>query len=214
MEDIVFVECEIDGRKGFRGEASTGSHFDAVATAAIFHMVETACPVAFKFNGVDLVVSEGFCHLDQLRVAYREGLEEIHRKWAESPEGMAADREYEAECEAAIALHAECMARLPNEVRDQDALVDWLVEYSNVADLTYVAKDYPAVLAALKAAGYSGNAHVGRPKEDFEDPQVMAEYIVGQAISCMGSGMPPHPGLTEKFAEKYRAKRDSLGPRF
>lgn len=106
------------------------------------------------------------------------------------------------------------MARLPEVVGDQDALIDWLVDYSGVADFTYVTKDYPTVIAALKAAGYSDNAHVGCPKEDFEDPQIMAEYIVGQAINCMEQRWSPHPGLTERFAEEYKAKRGSSGPSF
>lgn len=83
-----------------------------------------------------------------------------------------------------------------------DKVMFWLSAFTEVADDIGVTWDHAYVKALLEGAGYKENAHVGRKPHEFTARQIMGEYIVGQAINCMGIGMPPHP-VTLGFVEKY-----------
>lgn len=95
------------------------------------------------------------------------------------------------------------MRVLPNAIQSLPKTVRWLSRFSEWADYIGVNYNQQEVIATLESK-YQDGAHVGRPKEDFQaDPQVMGEYIVGQAINCLKSGMPPHP-VTQRFAKEYQ----------
>lgn len=204
-----FGKARIGGRDAYRLDVPAGVSIDEAAEAALRRANDRSLgcpPVAFSFNGVKIVAGAGD-EAGALCRRYLSELEERGRKWRESPEGVEWERA-EAERRAAdVARHARCMAELPDAAQDMDRLVDWLAEYSEVADRIHVDADFAAVLAALGAAGYAGDAHVGRPEEDFADTDVMGEYIVGQAISCMLRGMPPYPNTIKGFAREYREAR-------
>lgn len=161
--------------------------------------------IAFKFNEVSVIVSQGVT-ANQVVDAFRSRLKEDSRLYWESPEGKAEKARQEQQRLERQAKHDAIMADLPEAVGDQTRLIEWLIEYSDVADNINVTKNLSGVIAALEAAGYRENAHVtrpGQPKADFTDPSVMAEYVVGQAISALRKGMGPHPNMTHKFGTDY-----------
>ena len=93
---------------------------------------------------------------------------------------------------------------------DEPRLMEWLAAYSDAADHVGVeGKDFLRVCSVLEVLGYVEGDCVGWDKCQFENPRVMARYIVGQALNCMKSmNMGPHP-MTQSFVEKYHALKNS-----
>ena len=161
--------------------------------------------LSFEFSGITVIVRHDDI-ADDVASAYLKRWDEDARLYRESPEGQAEKARCEQERIERQEKHDACMAGLEDAAGDQTRLIAWLIEYSGVADDTTIKTDYPSVLTALEAAGYRENAHVtrpGQPKADFTDPSVMAEYVVGQAISALRKGMGPHPNMTHKFGTDY-----------
>lgn len=63
--------------------------------------------------------------------------------------------------------------------------------WERVNDLGSSAEDPSQEIRYLIAeAGIAPKVHVGRPPEDFDDPDVMAEYVLGQWAACLDSRVP------------------------
>ena len=103
------------------------------------------------------------------------------------------------------------MAELWDVAGDETKLMNWLYDFSDAADHVGVeGKDFQRVSSVLELHGYVENDCVGWDKSQFEDPRIMARYIVGQALNCMKRmNMGPHP-MTQTFVEKYHALKNSL----
>jgi hypothetical protein len=157
-------------------------------------------PVAFRFNGVDMLASPGESPWT-VAGRWHDETERRAEAYRSSPEGQRAAAEAEGRRRHAQRRTDNLMARLPGVTRDLGALVRWCVELSRAADHVGVQWGRDAAVAAIEAAGYREDAHVGRHPRGFADRQVMGEYLVGQSLSCMRKGMPPHP-IIDKFARE------------
>lgn len=83
-----------------------------------------------------------------------------------------------------------------------DLTIDWVRQFTPLADHVCAKYDKSALKRKLEQAGYKENAHVGRAREDFNDRKVTGEWIIGQVINCISSGIGPHP-IAVNFCEKY-----------
>lgn len=85
-------------------------------------------------------------------------------------------------------------------------LLGWLKSYTQIADSIYAPKVYSAWLHyKLEEAGYISSEMAGLRSRWYEENQeVLGFYIVGQAMNCLESGMPPHPILGD-FVDRYNA---------
>jgi len=179
-----------------------GTHIRKASETARRMAVTNCLPVRFKFNDVvltatrktsvasllwtfDLVTSQ---HAQSYRKSKR-GIEAARRR-----KQQIADKQ-----QAVDHLINTLEASIANGLSD---VVLWLSRFSEVADDVDVAYSEEIIIQALKSAGYVADQHVGRPKEDFTNKQLLGEYIVGQAISCLEGGMPPHP-ITQTFAATF-----------
>ncbi len=165
-----------------------------------------------KFNGVDVVVDPV---IDE-KTAYHNWLTKFNlnaEEYRNSPEGIRNAEEAKEGFNHAQAKVNLMLERIP---LDLDLLVPWLVEFAEAADHIGVEYDREKFIRYLETSGYSDKAHTNKSKlAGFKahtnnwTSREMGEYIVGQAISCVKSGMPPHPGLTKRFAEDYFVIRRS-----
>lgn len=178
-----------------------GTHIDDVSRIAWETANLDNCRVAFTFNGIDLTVEP-----------------------TDNPDTAA--KWYEAECkvraaayrasEAGRAAAAARVARLASAQKTLDALIADMGDMSDpkravafVRDLASVADDVglvwnkKSVARRLKSAGWVASANRGNAFR-ADDRENVAGWIVGQALSMMRNGMPPHPMLAD-FAEKWLA---------
>jgi hypothetical protein len=159
-----------------------------------------------NFNGVDIDITPTTTEQQALEY-FHNTLEQRHQLWLNSPEGREAVAKREQEIKHYQNEVDRLISRLPIIARNLDTLIDWLVEFSHVADDIGVRYNHHDVAHVLKTFGYQENAHCTEDKEEVKgwDRKTMGEYIVGQAINCLLRGLPPHPNLTPKFAEEYNA---------
>lgn len=83
-----------------------------------------------------------------------------------------------------------------------DDILKYFTPFVNAADDIAVTFDKSSLADLLEQYGYIDNMHVGKPSQEFDDKETMAQYILGQVVNCLRSGMPPHP-ITNSFIEKY-----------
>ena len=156
--------------------------------------------VSFNFNGVAMVVAPGEtaeAAVGRWWAQYEKNAE----AYRNSPEGRAAKAAAEAREARCQRETTDLIARLPNVVRSLPDLVRWCMALSQSAGHVGIVWKPNEVADAIEAAGWKANAHVGRPKEDFDDQTIMGEWLVGQSIDGLRRGLPPHQVIIG-FAEK------------
>lgn len=181
-----------------------GSRIDDVARKCIGMAQDCRQPIHFSFNGIELVAKSGD-NFHEISHRFKVECERKAEEYRNSPKGREQARKRALEVTRNQSKANELFDSLPSVEGNLDALLPWLVEFSEVADDVAIVVDFSVVAYRLERH-WKENAHVGRPKEDFADRRVMGEYIVGQAINCLRKGMPPHP-ITETFVKQYQAAR-------
>ena len=193
--------------KTFHYHVPAGEHIDRAIQWACKLAKQHRALIRFDFNGAVLVASpKTAAHTLQWLFAKRTG--ERASRWRQSPAGQRAAARRKQEVASKSQELADLMDSMERRIaRGYASLLHWLDDFTVVADDVAVAADLPRVRNALVALGFVGGQHVGRPKEDFDDAAVLAQYIVGQAISCMDQGMPPHP-ITTLFVTRWLEAHD------
>ncbi len=155
-----------------------------------------------NFNGIDVTVTPT-SDPDAVYAVWRGELDRRADEYRNSPEGRRSAQEAEERKQHCQREVDRLLANVPQEL---DQLVPWLAEFSDVGDHVGVVYDQDALIATLLSYGYAPNAHVTKDKKAVKHwtKQQHGEYIVGQALSCLQHGMPPHP-ITQNFAEEYLA---------
>lgn len=189
---------------------SPGEHILKSAARCIDMSKTQACLVRLHFNDIELVVDHNMT-VDEIAERYDQERELASQRWQQSAEGQQVLREQEAIQQHHQSRHDALMSELWDVAGDETKLMDWLYDFSDAADHVGVeGKDFQRVSSVLELHGYVENDCVGWDKCQFENPRIMARYIVGQALNCMKSmNMGPHP-MTQTFVEKYHALKNSL----
>ena len=192
--------------KAMTFEPLLGTEIEKACRQAVEMARQNDCKVEFQFNDVDLVAYATDTGADVAARWYAER-ESRKRKYLSSPEYAEQKRQREAE----VARKQRQVDRLLTVVEcnmTQDAWMQWVAELTDVADDVGVKVDWKKLGQDLRKHGWIRDDHV------TDDPEIkkrlavnktmMAEYIIGQVISFMDSGMPPHP-VAISFVEKYKA---------
>lgn len=185
-------------------ETLPGDYLPTVIRTALARANERGGPVRFTFNEATVDVLPG-----QSAAAIESA---IHAKWeAEAEAHRASPAGQKAAADAAVRVaelqkaHDGLMAELPAAFTSDASTIDWLERYSDPGDDTRVTgRDFGRVADALERAGYRAGAACGLEKYAYEDPRILARWLIGQALDQLRSGMPPHPGMMGNFASEYR----------
>ncbi len=186
-------------------EPLAGHHIKTSCKEAVAMAIKAGRNVSFEFNGIPLIATPQSEPV--VLVACYDFESECRRKEYEAtPEAMVAKLRREADI---LERQASCNALLESLPQTLHACpqaehVAWLKKFATVADDVGVKFDDRSLIPTLESAGYKHNCHVGQPPKWFNTRERMAEYIFGQAISCLKNGMPPHP-ITISFCDKYFA---------
>lgn len=155
--------------------------------------------VDFNFNDVLVTVRPG----DSVGYIVDKWFEDYEVKavaYRNSPEGQASALANLLRKEEAQKKTDHLIYTMRDACKNIDTLVKWLVELSDVLHTDTIWDPQQIAITLEKVYKYERNKHVGQPKEFFDDPQMIKEYIIGQSIECLYMGLPPHQ-IIHKFAE-------------
>jgi len=184
-------------------EPTPGETLDSTikVAIAIAKIQNTTCQ--FRFNGVDLEATK-YSNLAELSEIYSATL---RAQKAAKPSPPQPDP----------AMKQQAMEKTLNLLYEKgyamshDNLMEWLKCYAELADNREVAFEPHHVLGYFIRIGFRPNAETGRPAADYDDRAVMARYIIGQVLTFLEKGMPPHP-VTLSFIAQYEALPPSQPP--
>ncbi len=159
-------------------------------------------PVRMKFNGHRFRVTKRLS-MDHLVNLYWHQSSASNLRYRMSPESIAYEIKRKADIIAAQKRIDDLMDVLPFiSIENVDVLMMWIKDFVKDADDIAIRFDYDKIIRGLESMGYVEDFGVGESKEFFNMTRNMAGWIVGQAISMLKGGMPPHPML-KKFVDDY-----------
>ena len=204
------VQDLYQGTRRIEYEGRCGQHVQDAIAEVVGIARRSRCPgVWFMWNGHSRVT---VLRTDTVAAAvdrFEAAWERIRREYAASP---AARRRAEHDRRRTIrnqrAFDAAIASR-PVDMTDLDAVVEWIARWQpHIRRSTKWSA--PELLKELQRAGYVQGAHTcerdapeaAELRARLEgNRKFMGEYLVGQAMSCMASGMPPHDLYQQRVKE-------------
>ena len=181
---------------------SAGTHIGFACKEAVAMAMNKGANVEFKFNDISLTATpESTPAL--LEAKFAEESQASSERYRNSPEGKLSSRKRGVEI-ASKQTRIDALVSVLPSIADLDGIVKWIGDFANDADDIGVRYSTAAVQSAIESKGYVANDLCGNPPEFFSTRERMGRYIAGQAISCLKSGMGPHP-ISLKFCEQYFA---------
>lgn len=182
-------------------EPLCGCYINDACKEAVAQATRINQNVSFLFNGVQLVATPNTIPAD-LEAEYSKQIHANADRYAASPEGQAAEVERKRRLISAQNRVDALMAKLNDVYTNERELMRWLGQFASSADHVGVKWDQKRLAKTLRKAGYKAGDACGLNKSEYRKPRTMARYVVGQVLSCLDHGMPPHP-MTEDFVAKY-----------
>lgn len=190
-----------------------GEHIETASRNAQRIAFEKGQRVGFQFNDVRLWAFPAGSS-DIPAKFYSTVVERRHNAYLESPEGKAAQKRRDSEI-------AEKQFACDNVTNNLDSILAhnsstgvlfFIEKFCKAANDIAVTIDHKRIIASLENAGFERNAYVMPswalklqkkfwPKF-FENKNRLYKYIIGQVLSCLYNGMPPHQ-VTLHFIEKW-----------
>lgn len=195
--------AEVDGNLVF--DVGPGFHIALASQIVCAIAVTLGRPCSMTFNAVDVQALPD-SEPEELVEHYNAESDRRREEYRNSPEGKAAAAERSAEIVAKQSeidrMQRELAAASPDA--GHDFFVDWCARFGWVNDDIGVSIDRSVIISALKSAGYVQNDCTGDQFVEG-DRDVMARYIVGQALSCLNGPVGKIHPVVGSFADRYRA---------
>jgi hypothetical protein len=183
---------------------SGGTHITSACEKATAMAKQNRAMVRFNFNETALFAtpkkSPVTIEWEFQQATDRAGYRYRHSKAGRDFEAFLARQlaEHQAKIQSLITVLPLAI------VGGMDSLMTWVKKFTPAAD--YEGVFYPSywIREQLETAGYESGKHVGQKPEWFTTRQRVGEWILGQVLSSLEMGMPPHP-VAVSFCEKYFA---------
>lgn len=184
-------------------EPDSGTHIEHACKEATALAIKAGHVIPFKFNDIALTASPQ-TSWKKLAEKFHSDCEKRRTEYEQSPEGIEAAENRKSEIAIKQQTVSNLIATLPTTLKEGslDDVIDWLKRFTNPSDDIGVRFDKQKVSEIFEFHGYMENEGVGEKPDWFNTRERMGRYIIGQAINCLKSGMPPH-GITLSFIEKY-----------
>jgi hypothetical protein len=186
-------------------EPSAGTHISHACKEAAAMAIKQNCDVEFEFNGIKVTATPQSSPAS-LEADWDTKMAAEAKAYRESA-AYAAEQERRTEQVKTSQNVVNCFMDGIERVLatcSMDDVLKYFKPFVEAADDVAVTFDKTRLADLLEQYGYKDGIHVGKPQEAFKDKEVMAQYILGQVVSCLRKGMPPHP-ITNSFIEKYFA---------
>ncbi len=167
--------------------------------------IKQNCDVEFEFNGIKVTATPQSSPA-RLEADWDTKMAAEAKAYRESA-AYAAEQERRTEQVKTSQNVVNCFMDGIEQVLatcSMNDILKYFIPFVNAADDCEVKFDHTKLADILEHFGYKDGMHVGKPQEAFNDKETMAQYILGQAVSCLRRGIPPHP-ITNSFIEKYFA---------
>lgn len=182
-----------------------GDHIHGVFKKALRMAWQKNRIIKFEFNEYKFTIRKRLSER-HLRKQWDHMVSASSARWRNSRKG----REYLAERAREIAQKQSEIDTLMAGVTlttNLDEILYWFEQFTPLADDISVSYDGAAIVQFLENNGYVENEGVGESKEHFKNKVNLGRYIVGQCLSSLKIGMPPHP-ICVKFIEDYNNIED------
>lgn len=191
-------------------EITAGTHIKSACDTAISTAKLQGREVAFDFNGIKITATPESSSRE-LENYFHSECDARQKAYASSPEGIAAKEKCAAEIVQKQSDVDGYTKSLPVVLASNNlaAVVGWLRMFADVADDVAVKINHRRIYRIFEKSGFIANDYVGSNQYlnerffSFNRKNRLGRYLIGQAMSCLKSKMPPHPGLTEKFCAEY-----------
>lgn len=198
-------------------QPSVGSRVEHVIRRCLYRLTdEPAIPerargLWFMFNNYRVTVLRG--DTEATAMARFDAARERERQWRLNSRAHRKHQEYQRRYKARKqAAFDAALATRPTDLTDLDATVEWIGRWQPhiVIGTNWKPNE---LLMELGAAGYSQNMNcIDKSDPQYAEKQaaltasrkLMGEYLIGQAMSCMASGMPPHD-VYQHMIKQWRA---------
>ena len=183
-------------------DPSAGMHISRACQGLAKAASAKVAAVAMTFNNIRIVAQPNDAP-EVLESRWQALGNERRRVYRQSDEYRRQQRERQERLQENQKLVSAMMEHRRFETLE--STLDWLEKFTPAADDIDVKFSLLELADALTAAGYVKSEFVGdQYRERLErDADAMGRYIVGQVISCLEHGMPPHPMATT-FIERWR----------
>ena len=163
-------------------------------------------PVKFEFNGIEVVANPND-DPESIHSIWNEKQEERTAKYHASDEYKEQQNKRRQEVTAKQEI-VDRLVRIVGRIHSEEEWMKWAAKLAGSADDCEVKLNNDELFIELKRHGWVPNANVSEdPKIRAElatNKTMMAEYIMGQVMSFLSKGMPPHP-MTMTFVDKYNS---------
>lgn len=184
-------------------DPSPGTHIREACKEAAAMAINKNSAVEFEFNGITVTATPQSSPAS-IEADWNSKMEADSKAYRESPEYAAAQQRRAEQVKTSQNV-VNCFIDGIEQVLatcSTDDILKYFKPFVEAADDVDVKFDKSKLSDLLEQYGYKDGMHVGKPQEDFNDKETMAQYILGQVVSCLRRGMPPHP-ITNSFIEKY-----------
>lgn len=154
--------------------------------------------VEFTFNGIILQVDSLTDDHESVLNLWKVACKQRSDDYNNSEEGKAAKIKREEDLLNAQNSLDKLIPKLTPTISNKN-LLEWLVEFTKLADYVGTTYDKVYVLAQLNLLGFEESMWVGHKGEWSLAHRT--EYVVGQVITCILKMGAPHP-MTIKFCEE------------
>lgn len=185
------------------GFAIIGQDIKETIAKAFLFLNDHPTGVYFQFNGIRVEVTSETTPASVFQ-KWKDDSEESYQAYLRSDESKKRDLER--------ATRANENQRILDQARQEAEILDltnmdhalsWVNQWYNAADDVDVKWSPSEMQSYLTNSGWKAGDCVGHP-DVKTDKVIMGRWLLGQAMSCMNSMMPPHP-VFGTFYEKYLA---------
>lgn len=185
-----------------------GTHISEACVKAVDMANQLHDAVEFEFNGIPISVGE-METADVVEIRWIVESDKRQEAYRQSPEYKAQKDRRKIE----VAYKQKIVRRLEEDsmtipIQNELEWLEWAVNLAKFADDVVVYFHPHSLALTLQQRGWVRNAHVTDSEDVKEqmkkDKTMMAQYIMGQVVSCLDNGMLPHQ-VVIRFVEEYRA---------
>lgn len=185
-----------------------GTHISEACVKAIDMANQLHDVIEFEFNGIPISVGE-METADVVEIRWIVESDKRQEAYRQSPEYKAQQEKRKSD----VIYASRIVSRLVEDaevipIQNEWEWLEWAVNLAKFADDVVVYFHPHSLALTLQQRGWVRNAHVTDSEDVKEqmkkDKTMMAQYIMGQVVSCLANGMPPHQ-IVIRFVEEYKA---------
>ena len=179
---------------------------ETVTNAAKF--LQGIAPAKGMFNGQFLECSDSKQSVDDIVKAWNDRQKKHYEEYRKSPEYKKRKDEEAEELKAKQSFVNDMFAELKQTENSKRLTMEWFAEFSQIADHIGLKYNRGVLINHLKSLGIKPSMNTD-DNYDHKSITNRIGYVLGQALSNLANGMPPHP-IIKKFSDEIIADLNKI----